>query len=963
MTPSRLRCLCVLLPFFFLTVPTPSKAADWPMWRHNPGRTAQTAKALPVELHLQWKRTLPALEPAYRNERLQFDAGYEPIVQGQTLFLASSANDSVTAYDARNGERKWRFFADGPVRFAPVAWQDRVVFGSDDGYVYCLDAEQGTPVWKFRAVPSNRKILGNGQLISVWPVRGGPVIDDGVLYFAAGVWSFEGVFVYALDARTGKLRWLNDRTGYIYGQHPHATEAFGGITPQGYLVVAGDELIVPCGSALPARFDRKTGALKSFELPKAGRSPGGWFTAQSRARRRGEDVPATPQIVLDAAVNTDRHENGRSQGPGAHSVRSTIQVGERTLSFADGFQGLNSVHSIVVAHGRAFVTTLDGTLACFGPEAVSPKTYAESTPTRIPVSQAVLERAALILKQADVRHGYCLVWGVGDGELLTALTQASDMHVIGIDPDAERINKLRRTLDESGQYGGRLRLLVGTPHACGLPPYLASLIVCEEVGTTDGQVDGEYLAALFDSLRPFGGTAWIALPDGQSTTIQESFAAVELSRGELKRTDGALLLRRVGALVGSTNYAGEWSSPDELVAAPLGVLWYDDAVGNFKRAPQPKFVDGVMISHDKSWMGYPDGDRPPYALKPAVYSDVYTGRVLSKPEVARQGDRLPTLDIGQKQLSQYRPPQQKDDWKPEQPVVGRRINPLTGRSEPRAIVKAYGCDGGNDYGLLFTVRSGTAAFYDKRTESGTIHISGPRSGCTNSIIPANGLLNVPYYFQGCTCSYPLPVGLAMVALPPEHEQWTVWGPSETDQIERVGINLGAPGDRTTKAGTLWIDVPSVGGPSPDVSVEMTPNDAHPFYRHSLWIEGGRGWPWVAASGVEGVRSLTIGGLKTSKYTVRLYFAEPQRRATHQRVFDVVLQGTRVLNALNVAKEAGGPMRSFVKEFSGINAEGAVTLAFTPRQGLPILSGVELIAEGLKPGPLLQLKDVPKLPGQ
>jgi outer membrane protein assembly factor BamB len=52
-------------------------------------------------------------------------------------------------------------------------------------------------------VPSERKLLGNGRLISTWPVRGGPVVADGRVYFAAGVWPFEGVFVYALDAETG----------------------------------------------------------------------------------------------------------------------------------------------------------------------------------------------------------------------------------------------------------------------------------------------------------------------------------------------------------------------------------------------------------------------------------------------------------------------------------------------------------------------------------------------------------------------------------------------------------------------------------------------------------------------------------------------------------------------------------------------------------------------------------------
>ena len=97
------------------------------------------------------------------------------------MFIASSRNDSVTALDLESGRRKWRRFADGPVRFAPVAWRDRVYFGSDDGHLHCLDAERGDLIWKFRAVPSRRKLLGNRRLISVWPIRGGPVLSDGTV--------------------------------------------------------------------------------------------------------------------------------------------------------------------------------------------------------------------------------------------------------------------------------------------------------------------------------------------------------------------------------------------------------------------------------------------------------------------------------------------------------------------------------------------------------------------------------------------------------------------------------------------------------------------------------------------------------------------------------------------------------------------------------------------------------------
>ena len=40
-------------------------------------------------------------------------------------------------------------------------------------------------------------------------------------------------------------------------------------------------------------------------------------------------------------------------------------------------------------------------------------------------------------------------------------------------------------------------------------------------------------------------------------------------------------------------------------------------------------------------------------------------------------------------------------------------------------------------------------------------------------------------------------------------------------VRRLGINLGAPGDRVTPAGTLWVDYPSVGGPSPQIEVAST----------------------------------------------------------------------------------------------------------------------------------------------
>ena len=429
-----------------------------------------------------------------------------------------------------------------------------------------------------------------------------------------------------------------------------------------------------------------------------------------------------------------------------------------------------------------------------------------------------------------------------------------------------------------------------------------------------------------------------------------------------RRDDGAGHLVRRGGLPGASNYTQPWQpSRDEQVQAPLGVLWYDDAVGLFKRSPQPMFVDGVMRVYDKLWMGYPTGDRPPYKLDPTpLFMDVYTGRILSAAEIAAAAPRFPPFDPQQKQPDQYRPPTQRDAWKPEPPAPGQRANPLTGQPEPRTFPKSYGCDGGFDYGFLYTMRSGTAAFYDQRTESGTIHISGPRSGCTNSIVPACGLLNLPYYYKGCTCSYPLPTSAALVRKPATYEQWSTWGqasPEPMREIQRVGINFGAPGDRM-EAGTLWLEAPSVGGPSPVLDLTWEPEQPDFFYQHSLFVQGGRGWPWVAASGVEGISRVTLRGLKPGRYVVRLYFAEPADLAEGARVFDVAVQGQSVLQHFDIVRAAGGRMRAVVHQVDDVASSGSLEIQTTPHAGRTLLSGIEVVAQGL---PVDELPDLERLP--
>ena len=917
------------------------------MWRHDPGRTATTTESLPEVLVPLWSWQLPRPAPAYRDARLRFDAAAEPVVLGKRLFLPSNSDDSVTAYDTETGEVIWKTFADGPVRFAPVGGQGRLIFGSDDGCVYCVKASDGSSVWKFRAVPSDRRVLGNGRLISVWPVRGGPVLHEGRVYFAAGVWPLEGTFVFCVDAATGEKIWRNDRASYLYGIHPHQAESFGGLAPQGYLLVEEGDLVVPGSQAYPARFDLKTGKLKEFKLPEAGRLPGGWFAStpgaqeEQKLKRRG--------LLFDEDVNAKPHED-KMRSEGLPEVRTTLRTKSREWKFTDKYPGVEgTVQSVVAADGKLFVVTSEGGLFCLGGK------RGDGDPIRHALGaeqKNSFSKSDLPISQPFPKHGIVVMLGLDHPDRIASRRPDETLQFIGIDSRPDRVRSVR----QEGGIGTGTHLIEADPARIELPPYLADLIVIDEAIT----VDAGQLGSHFRALRPFGGRLI-----GKGAALAEIARSAVFSRAVVSEVDSWSVITHEGPLEGAANYTGDWAaSEDQLVQAPLGLLWYGDSIQHFKRSPQPKFIDGVMISNPKDWTDASTRKGPvDYRLLDTVFSDVYTGRILSPDEVPELRQSFKEVDKVTIQPSQYRPPQQKDDWKPDAPRAGERVSPMTGEPEPRVFPKSYGCDGGVDYGLLYSMRSGTPAFYDKRFESGTINISGPRSGCTNSVIPANGVLNLPYFYEGCTCAYPLPMALSLVSMPETFEQWASWGPVEAasldGKLQRIGLNFGAPGDRVTHDGTLWVAVPKAGGPSPDVRVTTEPaaGDLETFYQHSLFLKGGSGWPWVAGSGLIGVRVVTLSGLKPGVYSVRLTFSEPGiATKPGARVFSITINGMPVAESFDPVTEAKGVHRAVTVEVGdqSVDAAGALRIELDAKAGLPVISGIEVVRKGLKMAPVSRL---------
>ena len=664
------------------------------MWRFDAGRTGASPEELAEDLQFEWVREYGPREPVWddplNRDLMPYDKLFEPVVLGDTLFLGFNDSDKVVALDTATGEERWRFYTDGPVRLPPVAGAKTVIFACDDGNLYCLDAADGALRWKFRGGPSARKVLGNKRLISTWPARGGPVLKDGVVYFAAGIWPFMGTFIYALDAATGDLVWLNDSTSAQWLLQPHNYAAFAGVAPQGAFVVAGDRLLVPGGRSVAACFDVRTGEYLYYRLADYGKSGGSFVCAADGVfynhHREGivtmYDLANGGQIVgrvgrfpvlaeglcytsgaRIVAYDLAAMRRDPKQWQGAKrweidvdALGDLIKAGNCLYAAGDGhitavaLPGTGNepqvawrkdvdgtVGRLIAANGRLFAVTLEGRLLSFGAKAAGPR--------RLPLErkQAAAQASAeakAILAQAGVTAGYALVYGAGDPGLLEALALGSDLSIVALEEDVALVDAMRRRLDARGLYGTRVAVhqVRGVTHAAprdlltfSAPSYMASLTV---VGEGVFRLDTEHLTPLFRPMRPYGGVAWVALSGAERTRFLKLVASSGLPGARAVKAGDAVLLYRDGPLPGAAwwthqygNAANTVKSDDALVKAPLGLLWFG---GNSNMDVLPRHGHGPpeQVIGGRLFIE---------GMDCLSARDVYTGRVLWKAELGDLG--------------------------------------------------------------------------------------------------------------------------------------------------------------------------------------------------------------------------------------------------------------------------------------------------------------------------------------
>jgi outer membrane protein assembly factor BamB len=118
-----------------------------------------------------------------------------PVIDGNVALVAlSNTRESLLAYDLSGGQTLWKR-AYGDIEVSPLLFDRKVYVGTTNGTFYCVERYSGDMVWKF-TVPENQLMKG---------IRSSPSTDGATVVFGS-----DNGCLYALDAVTGRLRWRLD---------------------------------------------------------------------------------------------------------------------------------------------------------------------------------------------------------------------------------------------------------------------------------------------------------------------------------------------------------------------------------------------------------------------------------------------------------------------------------------------------------------------------------------------------------------------------------------------------------------------------------------------------------------------------------------------------------------------------------------------------------------------------------
>lgn len=171
-------------------------------------------------------------------EGSRWDRYGSSIVADSKRVYVASRDSALYALDLATGKERWRVTTKDMMTATPALYRDTVLFADYKGLVQAVGASDGKVRWTYDAklpvagdlvVDADRVFVGsrtydlialdaaNGK--ELWKhyywfswIESPPVVRDGVVYTG----SSDGVGVFAIDARDGKLRWKAPVPGWAW---------------------------------------------------------------------------------------------------------------------------------------------------------------------------------------------------------------------------------------------------------------------------------------------------------------------------------------------------------------------------------------------------------------------------------------------------------------------------------------------------------------------------------------------------------------------------------------------------------------------------------------------------------------------------------------------------------------------------------------------------------------------------
>jgi outer membrane protein assembly factor BamB len=659
----------------------------------------------PPEMAWAGPRAEP-MEGKYLLHRVAYDRAIDVVVANDRVYFGSPVDNKIYCMNAVTGEPIWSVFTDGAIRLSPTVWNGKVYVGSDDGHAYCLDAATGKLIWKLRAGTSDERLLARGEMISRWPLRTGILIHDGIAYFGAGVFPHETVYLYAVDAETGSVVWKNDRisqedagrnplspqgyllatdellivpsgralpaafdrqTGNELHQRNHSWRSTAGGVVGGTKALLADGQIYSAGEHHFLAMDQKSGGtgyawINGRQLAISDDLGFVATSTQLVAIKRAEHAKATAErqalnlklSSVQSARSSMKAEEYQTQVSELESkIAELSKVGtlwnvETTLAssliFAGGTvvvggenqlaaynattgallwtkQVEGDVSSLSSSNGNVFASTDRGKIYGFGgvdsanpnkEPAKFPADYVAEPYAKDDLSEMYTAAADEIIRQTGVTRGFCLVLGSEKGRLAFEIARRTDLQVYGVESDAAKAEESRQALDRAGAYGHRVTIVETDLNALPFSNYFANLVVSESLLLT-GELPSR-ATEIARSIKPCGGIICLGAPSSApgatkitSEKLRGWLTGLTLAPDEQIESSGTFASLTRGKLSG----VGEWShqygnvantstSSDYRVKGGMGVLWYGDPgpapmINRHEAAAAPLSTNGRMF--------------------------------------------------------------------------------------------------------------------------------------------------------------------------------------------------------------------------------------------------------------------------------------------------------------------------------------------------------------------------------